>query len=243
MLVRRTRFAYHRSVDDTTDLARVAALVGDPARARMLTALMDGRALTATELALEGSVAPSTASSHLARLLAGELVAIERQGRHRYYRLSGSDVAEVLEGLMGLAVRRGGRRVRTGPQDPALRLARVCYDHLAGERGVQLFESLRERGYLEGTGQTVSLTGEGRRALERFGIDFDVVGATRRPLCRPCLDWSVRRPHLGGALGAALLRELFARGWAERRRGSRVVEFSSRGAASFARAFPPAPIT
>ncbi len=225
-------------MDDTAHLARIAALVGDPARARMLTALMDGRALTATELALEGSVAPSTASSHLARLLAGELVAIERQGRHRYYRLSGPDVAEVLEGLMGLAVRVGGRRVRVGPKEPALRSARVCYDHLAGERGVHLFESLCGRGYLATAEATVLLTDEGRRALARFGIDFEALGATRRPLCRPCLDWSVRRPHLGGALAAALLREVFARGWAERRRGSRVVEFSPRGAASFARAFP-----
>jgi len=225
-------------MDDTFDIARVAALLGDPARARMLTALMDGRALTATELALEGAVAPSTASSHLARLLAGELVAIERQGRHRYYRLSGRDVAEVLESLMGLAVRLGGKRVRTGPKDPALRQARVCYDHLAGERGVYLYDSLCGRGFIATRGATVSLTDEGHRALARFGIDFEALSATRRPLCRPCLDWSVRRQHLGGALGAALLGQVFARGWAERRRGSRVVEFSARGAVAFARAFP-----
>jgi len=237
-LVRRARFVYDRRMDDTTDLARIAALLGDPARARMLNALMDGRALTATELALEGAVAPSTASSHLARLLAAELVAIERQGRHRYYRLSGTDVAEVLESLMGLAVRLGGKRVRTGPRDPELRQARVCYDHLAGERGVQLFDSLCARGYLAPEDGTVSLTEDGRLALARFGIDFETLRATRRPLCRPCLDWSVRRQHLGGALGAALLQEIFARGWAERRRGSRVVAFSARGAAAFSRAFP-----
>ncbi len=225
-------------MDDTTDVARVAALLGDPARARMLNALMDGRALTATELALEGAVAPSTASSHLARLLAGELVAIERQGRHRYYRLSGPDVAEVLESLMGLAVRLGGKRVKTGPKDPALRQARVCYDHLAGDRGVHLFESLCARGHLETSEGSVALSEEGRRALTRFGIDFEALRATRRPLCRPCLDWSVRRSHLGGALGAALLGEIFARGWGERRRGSRVVAFSARGATAFARAFP-----
>jgi len=145
-------------MDDTTDIARVAALLGDPARARMLNALMDGRALTATELALEGDVAPSTASSHLGRLLAGELIAIERQGRHRYYRLSGPDVADVLESLIGLAVRLGGKRVRTGPKDPGLRQARVCYDHLAGERAVRLMKSLAARDLVGGDEDTPSLT-------------------------------------------------------------------------------------
>ena len=124
------------------DIALVASLVGDPARANMLTALMSGRALTATELAHEAGVTPQTASSHLARLQEGGLVAIEKQGRHRYHRLTGPDVAIVLEGLMGLAARVGHLRTRTGPKDPALRRARVCYDHLAGDLGVQMFDSL-----------------------------------------------------------------------------------------------------
>jgi DNA-binding transcriptional ArsR family regulator len=222
-----------------TSFVGVAAVLGDPARARMLTALLDGRALTATELALAAAVAPSTASSHLARLERARLVAIERQGRHRYYRLAGAAVAEALEALNALAVLQGdGEPVRTGPRDPALREARVCYDHLAGTRGVRLFASLCERGLLAGSGEQWQLTEEGARALGRFGIDLDRLRAGRRPLCRACLDWSERRTHLGGALGAALLDVVFARGWARRERKSRVVTFSAAGAAAFGRAFP-----
>lgn len=223
---------------DAPDIAALAALLGDPARARMLIALMDGRALTATELAMEAGVAPSTASSHLARLGEARLLAIERQGRHRYFRLSGPDVADVIEALTGLAVRTGQARVRTGPRDPALRTARVCYDHLAGERGVRMMTSLVERGVLAGAGENLRLTAEGEAFLGRFGIDLAVLRASRRPLCRPCLDWSERRSHLGGALGAALLGQVFARGWAEREAGGRAVVFTSRGAGAFARVFP-----
>lgn len=204
----------------------------------MLVSLMDGRALTATELAMEAGVSPSTASSHLAKLEGAGLLAIERQGRHRYFRLSAPDVAEVLERLMGLAARTGRGRVRTGPRDPALCEARVCYDHLAGSRGVRLFASLCERGVLAGGGENWTLTDQGGRFLERFGIDLEPLRAGRRPLCRACLDWSERRSHLGGALGAALLEQLFARGWARRERKSRAVTFSAAGASAFARAFP-----
>lgn len=238
LLVHEACFGYHRTMLDTPDLAALAALLGDPARARMLTALMDGRALTATELALEAGVAPSTASSHLARLSAARLLATERQGRHRYFRLSGRDVAEVIEGLMSLAARTGQARLRTGPADPALRSARVCYDHLAGDRGVRLLLSLVERGLLSSARGALALTAEGERFCQRFGIDLAALGASRRPLCRPCLDWSERRSHLGGGLGAALLGQLFARGWAKRETGSRAVIFSSRGASAFARLFP-----
>ncbi len=228
---------------DGPDIAAIAALLGDPARANMLTALMDGRALTASELALEAGVAPSTASSHLAKLASAGLLATRQQGRHRYFRLSGADVAAVLEGLMGLAMRTGQRRVRTGPNDPALRQARVCYDHLAGERGVRMLEGLRARGVIVGDDEELQLADGGRRFLRGLGVDSTSLGGTRRPLCRACLDWSERRNHLGGALGAAILHELFARGWARRGRRSRTVLFSEEGGAAFDRLFPPARLT
>ena len=214
---------------DIPDMASVAALVGDPSRGRILAALMDGRARTATELALEAGVAPSTASSHLARLTAARLLAIARQGRHRYFRIATPEVAETLEGLMNLATRVGLRAVRTGPADAALRRARVCYDHLAGEAGVRLLERLRERNVIDGDDDAMTLTSRGASWCARIGIDLDALRAKRRPLCRPCLDWSERRTHLGGALGAALLARLFAARCARRASYGRAVFLSPRG--------------
>src|SRR3954463_5372039 len=147
------------------DIAMVAALVGDPARSNMLTALMTGRALTASELAYQAGVTPQTASSHLAKLEAGGLVEQEKQGRHRYYRLSDPDVAAVLEGLEGLAARAGHMRVRTGPKDPALRRARVCYDHLAGDLGVQMLDSMKRQKLVRQHKDDIKLTVEGERFL------------------------------------------------------------------------------
>jgi DNA-binding transcriptional ArsR family regulator len=214
---------------DSPDIASIAALLGDATRGRMLVALMDGRALTATELALEGGVTPSTASSHLARLTAGGLVALARQGRHRYFRIAGPEIAAVLEGLMSIAP--GHRRVRTGPEDEGLRRARVCYDHLAGESGVRLLERLRQRKIVGGRDDAVALTRAGELWASKLGIDVRVLRAKRRSLCRPCLDWSERRTHLAGAFGAALLDRLFALRYAPRELGSRAVTFSPRGAA------------
>jgi DNA-binding transcriptional ArsR family regulator len=214
------------------DLAGLAALIGDPARARMLTAVMSGTALTATELALEAGVAASTASAHLARLTEGQILAIEKQGRHRYFRLYDAEIAEMLEELMGIASRRGPRR-RTGPADPALRVARVCYDHLAGERGVWLMDQLRERRLIDGF--EVSLDAE--PFFTRLGIDVASLAKLRRPLCRPCLDWSERRHHLGGALGAAVLGRIFALRWARRELDSRAVVFSATGERSLLQMF------
>jgi DNA-binding transcriptional ArsR family regulator len=216
-------------------IAAVAALIGDPARANMLTALMDGRALTVSELAQSAGVSLPTASGHLAKLDAAGLLAAERQGRHRYFRLSGADVAQVLEGLMGLAQRTGAVRVRTGPRDAALRTARVCYDHLAGERGVAFMDALVAQGIITG-GAEPAVTAKGRRFLAELGIDVDGLARGRRVLCRPCLDWSERRSHLGGALGAALLDWMIARRWARRGEG-RVVAFTPAGSRAFARAF------
>jgi len=211
------------------DIAVVASLVGDPARANMLTALMTGRALTASELAQQAGITPQTASSHLAKLEAGGLIEPEKQGRHRYYRLTGPDVAGVLEGLAGLAERAGHTRVRTGPKEPALRRARICYDHLAGDLGVLVFDSLDARRWLRSGGALLELTPDGQRFCRDFGIDVDALARERRPLCRACLDWSVRRHHLAGAVGAAVLKRCLSLGWARRARGSRVVVFSDAG--------------
>lgn len=216
------------------DIALVASLVGDPARANMLTALMSGGALTASELAQEAGVTLQTASSHLAKLASGGLVTPQKQGRHRYFRLSGPDVPAVLEGLMGLAARAGHLRVRSGPKDPALRRARVCYDHLAGDLGVELLDSLVRRGFLTPDRSGLATTPKGERFLAEFGIDLGAARRSRRPLCRPCLDWSARRNHLAGLLGAALLQRCFELGWAWRETGTRIVSFSSRGETQFA---------
>ncbi|MBR2118881.1 MAG: winged helix-turn-helix domain-containing protein [Pseudomonadota bacterium] len=219
------------------DMAVIASLVGDPARSNMLTALMSGRALTATELAQEAGITPQTASSHLAKLEAGHLVVPEKQGRHRYFRLSGPDVAAVLEGLMGLAARAGHLRVRTGPADPGLRRARVCYDHLAGDFGVQMLDAMTEKKLLRAHKGSVALTPQGERFVADFGIDLSALDGTRRPLCRTCLDWSVRRSHLAGSLGAAILSRLYELKWARREKGNRVVAFSPNGAAKFTALF------
>ena len=216
------------------DIACIASLVGEPARANMLTALMNGGALTASELAHEAGVTLQTASSHLAKLESGGLITPQKQGRHRYFRLSGSDVPAVLEGLMGLAARTGHLRTRPGPKDPALRRARVCYDHLAGELGVDLFDSLLRRRLLAHQTAGLVLTLKGERFMAEFGIDLEAARRSRRPLCKPCLDWSARRSHLAGSLGAALLSRCFDLGWAEREQGTRIVRFSRSGDAHFA---------
>lgn len=199
-------------------IASVAALIGDPARANMLSALLDGRALTASELAEAAGVTIQTSSGHLAKLHDAKLILTEKQGRHRYFRLSGTDVAEVLEALMGLAQRTGAVRVRTGPGDMAMRQARVCYDHLAGECGVGLMHALERDGHVEGDEQAV-LTEKGRAFFVDFGIDVGALEKGRRPVCRNCLDWSERRYHLGGALGAAVLEEFVRRNWIKRNEG------------------------
>ncbi|MDH7974876.1 helix-turn-helix transcriptional regulator [Sphingomonas sp. AR_OL41] len=220
---------------DGPSIAAIAALIGDPARANMLTALMDGRALTVSELAEAGGVGLPTASGHLGKLDQAGLVTARKQGRHRYFALSGPDIAELIEALMGVAERTGARRVRTGPRDAALRTARVCYDHLAGERAVALLQGFVDRGLIS-EGDTPMVTAEGRAFLTGLGIDVAVLGGSRRPLCRACLDWSERKSHLGGALGAAILNHVIATGWARRAVG-RVIEFTPRGGTAFDRAF------
>ncbi len=219
----------------------VASLVGDPARANMLTALMSGRALTASELAQEAGITPQTASSHLSKLEAGGLIDLEKQGRHHYYRLTGDDIAGLLEMLEGLAARVGHMRVRTGPKDPALRRARICYDHLAGDLGVQMLDSMRDQKLLRQKKQDIELTAEGTRFLEKnLQIAADALTHPRRPVCKACLDWSERRHHLAGTLGVAMMNRFTELKWAARdpAPGSRVVNFTRTGEKRFAALFP-----
>lgn len=215
------------------DFTRIAALIGDPARSNMLTALLTGKALTATELASEAGVTPQTASSHLAKLHEGGLVRQRKQGRHKYFALASDDVAHVLEGLMGLAAGIGHLRTRTGPKDGALRKARVCYNHLAGDMGTQLFDSLLVNGHIELRREGLSLTESGAGFAIEFGIDVDTLHKKKSPLCRECLDWSERRSHLAGSLGRAIFTRIEELGWAKRQTNSRAVNFSANGEREF----------
>ncbi len=218
-------------------ISTLAALIGDPGRANMLTSLMGGQALTASELAKVAGITAATASGHLGQLLDGGLLAVEKQGRHRYYQLSGADVAAAIEALMDLAQDPRQHRIRTGPKDIAMRKARVCYDHLAGERGVELFTRLTTRKLIALQDEAIGMTAQGERKFKAFGIDVDALKTARRPICRTCLDWSERRSHLAGSLGAALLHRFFALHWIRRVDGTRAVRFSPPGEAAFAKLF------
>lgn len=215
------------------DVARIAALIGDPARANMLVALMTGKALTATELAGEAGVTAQTASSHLARLHEGGLLRPRKQGRHKYFSLASTEVAGVLEALMGLAADAGHLRSRTGPRDIALRKARICYNHLAGDMGVQMFDNLVAQGHLACRENELNLTGTGRDFAVAFGIDVERLSASRSIICRECLDWSERRSHLAGSLGRALLARLIELNWARVDKSTRIVTFTVSGARQF----------
>ncbi len=219
------------------DIAHVAALIGDPARANMLTALMSGKALTVSELAEEAGVTIQTASSHLSKLDDGGLLRPRKQGRHKYFSLAGDEVAHVLEGLMGLAAGSGHLRKRTGPKDAALRQARVCYNHLAGDMGTQMFDSLMNNGHITLDGEDLVLTEKGAAFAIEFEIDLGTLRDARAPLCRECLDWSERRSHLAGSLGRAFLTRFEELAWAKRDQKTRVVAFSQNGVKEFERLF------
>ena len=228
----------------TTSLAELAALVGDPARANMLMALMEGRALTATELAHTAGVTPQTASGHLARLSTVGLVGVEKQGRHRYHRLASRDIARMLEGMMNIAATIAaprGKRVVVGPRDQALRAARTCYDHLAGRLGVAIADTMTAEGRIELGAEGGVVTEEGLRFLRSLGIDctaeLAASGRSRRPFCRPCLDWSERRPHLAGVIGRAICGFAFARGWVRRIDGTRALAITPPGTIGFRERF------
>jgi len=218
-------------------IAEAAALIGDPSRATMLSAMMDGRALTATELAHASGITPQTASGHLARLAEAKLIAVEKQGRHRYYRLANEHVAQVLESLAVLAVHGAPRHRPTGPRDDAMKLARTCYDHLAGKLGVALTQALLERGVIVENPEAFEITQAGRDHLSDFGIDVGAIDKSRRANASRCLDWSERTPHLGGALGAAVLGEIESRNWISRKEGSRAVSITPLGSVELKKVF------
>lgn len=224
----------HTGGMNTNQVARIAALVGEPARTDMLLALMDGRALTAGELAAAGHIGAAAASRHLALLVEGGLLRVERQGRHRYHRLASAEVARVLEGIMQLAAASAPapRKVATGPRDAQMRLARTCYDHLAGRIAVACAQRLVDDGALVIEDDTARVTKRAAPALARLGLATDALHHGKRPVCRPCLDWGERRMHLAGQLGALLCTHCLQQGWLLRKPGSRALEVTPRGAAA-----------
>jgi DNA-binding transcriptional ArsR family regulator len=214
--------------------SEVALLAGEPARAGMLHALMDGRALTASELAHVAGITPQTASSHLARLTAAGMVCVAQQGRHRYHRLASPAVAQMIESIMQVAAGLASMRPApiTGPRDQALRVARTCYDHLAGKLGVALTDGLVASGYIELGHDGGLLTDSGRKFLTRIDLDIGTAAGrskSARMLCRPCIDWSERRPHLAGVLGTALCCHSFDQDWIRRVKGTRAVAVTAKG--------------
>ena len=223
------------------DIASIGALIADPGRARILLALGDGRALPASVLADEAGVAASTASAHLGKLVKGGMLRVERQGRHRYFRVSGPEVGELIEALARISPPAQVRSLKQGSKAQAVRFARTCYDHLAGMLGTQLMGAMLENELLAGgdgvfdpdsaRGDRLAaagfdldyrLTATGVRELESFGIDFDAL-PPRRPLIRYCVDWSEQRHHLAGSLGAALAARMIELGWVRKADRSRAV--------------------
>jgi DNA-binding transcriptional ArsR family regulator len=219
-------------------LAEVAALLGDPTRAGMLLALWDGRALPAGELARLASVSASTASEHLAQLVAGGLLGVEPHGRERRYRLAGPAVAQALESLAHVLPAPPAHAARATRE---LRHARLCYDHLAGRLGVAVSDALIARRVLAWRGDALAITAPGRRWLARFGVEPGVIESARRPLIRPCLDWTERREHLGGALGAALASQLLERDWVRRGPDTRALTITTAGRSGLHRSLGIAP--
>lgn len=222
---------------NTNHIARIASLVGEPARAAMLLQLMDGRLLTATELAKAGHVSPQTASRHLAQMVEAGLMCVEQRGRHRFHRLASGDVAKMLEGMMQIAGESPvQRRVAVGPRDDTLRRARMCYDHVAGRLGLALAESLLAERAIEFDGEGGHVTDRLGDVLQRWGLVLDPAhppARSTRPYCRPCLDWSERKMHLAGRLGAMLCTHCLDKGWLTRAAGSRALTISPDGARTF----------
>jgi DNA-binding transcriptional ArsR family regulator len=220
---------------NTNQIAHIASLVGEPARTAMLMELLDGRSLTAHELAGAGNVSPQTASRHLALLVEGGLLHVEQHGRHRYHRLASAEVARVLEGITQLAAQNAPpvrRAVVPGPKDAAMRMARSCYDHIAGRLGVAIAQHLVADGAITFDGEAGHVTAKAGAVLARLGIDLPPASpgsATRRPYCRPCLDWSERRFHVAGQLGTLICTHSLERGWLLRRQGMRALEITPRG--------------
>jgi DNA-binding transcriptional ArsR family regulator len=223
-------------MSEILDIAAVAALVGDPARANILCALLDGRALTASELAYAAHITPQTASGHLGKLSAARLIVPAQQGRHRYFRLSGRHVAAMLESISAVAAI-APPRLRPIRIDDTMRTARMCYDHLAGRLGVMLADALSEQQHIEFSDDGGVVTPSGEVFLAKLGIDLSGARKSKRLFCRPCLDWSERRPHLAGAVGALLATRLMDLDWIKRKRDTRAIAITPIGWANIERAF------
>lgn len=222
-------------MNDDPDLDRLARTIGEPTRIRMLALLMAGRALTAKELAYGAGVEPATATTHLQRLVADGFIDATAQGRHKYFRLASPQVAQLIESLMALAPPAALRGARQ-PHGP-IREARFCYDHLAGRLGIGLTDALLQRRLLQNRDGTFALSAAGERWCGAFGIDLAELRRARRRFAHPCLDWSERRDHLGGALGAALAQRLLVLGWIEKERHSRAVHITAAGHEQLAQQF------
>jgi DNA-binding transcriptional ArsR family regulator len=219
-------------------IAEIGALLGDPTRARMLTALMGGRALTAGELAYQAGVTAQTASGHLAKLTETGLLQVAKQGRHRYFRLASREIGQMLEGVTLVAALHAPSRHRpNSPADEALRFARTCYDHLAGRLGVMLTDALTAAGHLELGDEGGTVTHSGEHFFQDLGLDLVAVQRQKRRFCRPCLDWSERRMHLAGALGAAMTKRFLSEAWLVRQRDSRAVGLTPSGRSALQRHF------
>jgi len=208
------------------NIAVIASLIGDNARAKMLTALLGGKALTATELALEADITSQTASTHLAKLVDGQLLHVRKQGRHKYFQLMNLSVAQLLESLLNISVDLAPSKVSTGPSDIRLKQARICYDHLAGELAVDIYDSLHKQNFIIDNGSETLLTDLGKEFFSSIGFDFYQIKKSKRPICKSCLDWSERRNHLAGILGQWVLNDMFEKGWAERALDSRIINIS-----------------
>lgn len=217
------------------DIASLAALLGDPVRANILLALLRTPTLTAGELARDAGVTAQTASGHLRQLQEGGLLKVDAQGRHRYYSLANASVGELLEQLLGAAAQLGRRRTRPGPREPQMRRARTCYDHMAGEIAVDLFDRMESASLLAFSGAGLTLTLEGHDALRSLGVPASDFERSSRPTCRSCFDWSERRPHLAGQAGAALLRRFIDLQWVKR--DGRALRVTLDGEQGFARLF------
>ena len=224
-------------MSNAPQIAEVAALVGDPARANILCALLGGRALIATELAVAAGVSPQTTSGHLGKLFAARLVVLMKQGRHRYYRLAGPQVGQMLESIMNVALAGPPRFQPKSRLDDELRLARTCYDHIAGMLGVGLAERMSARSLVILGEEAGEVTQAGMDFLSKLGVDLSFMRARRRVFCRPCLDWTERRLHIGGAVGAALAQRFFELAWIERVRDSRALTVTPAGRSGLAEFF------
>jgi DNA-binding transcriptional ArsR family regulator len=222
-------------VNGRADIASIASLLADDARASMILTLLGGDAIPAGELARRAGVSPSGASAHLKRLREGGLITQQRAGRHRYFRLASPELAEALESLVRVAPSRPVSSLRESEGTHALKHARTCYDHLAGELGVGVADSLVDRGVLARMDDAFALTDDGTRWFTAIGVDIDALTESRRSFARACIDWSERRPHLAGSLGAALADVFFVRKWIRRLPGGRAVAVTPDGRAWLAR--------